>query len=85
MVRAAAQLQIMKKDTTKADPKNVTIHTLIALKKDIYARADRRITEVTNKRRNTNQLPGIIESIQRRADYEAGRIAFVINFVNMRA
>ena len=82
MVRVAAHIYIMK---IKATTKDVTIRTLIALKKEIYDRATERARTLSQAGGDLKALAAKLEAIQKRADYDASKIAFAINMVRVRA
>ena len=62
----------------KIDTKNVTLKMLHQIKADVYARAERRAREVTRAGGDLNKMATTLQAIRKRADYEANRIAFVI-------
>ncbi len=70
---------------TKIDTKNVTLKTLTALKADIYARAERRIQQLKAETKDVRELSQKLLAVQKRADFDASRVAFVIRFVTLRA
>ena len=69
----------------KATTKDVTIRTLIALKKEIYDRATNRARSLSQAGGDLKVLATNLEAIQKRADYDASKIAFAINLVRIRA
>ena len=69
----------------KATTKDSTIRTLIALKKEIYDRAAQRAKSLSQAGGDLKVLATNLEAIQKRADYDAAKIAFAINLVRIRA
>ena len=69
----------------KATTKDSTIRTLIALKKEIYDRATLRAKSLSQAGGDLKVLASNLEAIQKRADYDASKIAFAINLVRVRA
>ena len=69
----------------KATPKVSTIRTLIALKKEIYHRATQRAKSLQQAGGDLKVLAANLEAVQKRADYDASKIAFAINMVQVRA
>lgn len=70
----------MKKDT-----KTVTLKTLHDLKTDVYARAEKRAGEIAKQGGDLKKVAKVLLAIRKRADYEANKIAFVIQCVRVRA
>ena len=69
----------------KINAKQTTIRTLIALKQDIYSRAAKRAQELSQAGGDLKTLSAKLAAIHKRADYEAGKIAFTIQTVRVRA
>jgi hypothetical protein len=65
--------------------KNITLKTLINLKKDCYARANKRVAELTTAGGDLGQLAQKIGAVHRQADTDARRLAWVIRLVHYRA
>jgi hypothetical protein len=80
MVRVAAHFEIMKINT-----KDMTIKTLLKLKADVYNRATKRAAELANSKGDLRVLATKFQAINKRADYEASRITYVIQLVKIRA
>ena len=69
----------------KNNTKTVTLKTLHTLKADVYARAEKRAKELSQQGGDLSKLATTLQAIQKRADYEASRIAYVIQIVSVRA
>jgi DNA replication initiation complex subunit (GINS family) len=69
----------------KATTKDSTIRTLIALKQDIYERANKRADDLQRNRGDLDKRGDILKAIHRRADIEASKIAYAIQLVRVRA
>jgi hypothetical protein len=69
----------------KINAKQTTIRTLIALKQDIYARAQKRAQDLQKAGGDLKSVGLKLQAIHKRADQDAAKIVYAINMIKVRA